>query len=233
MSRFSVPVFNLRVSLAGALYAALIMSLVCSMSLPYGHAESPIADTAEETQPLQAGTPAPRFEVRTVDNEPFVFDPENLERPALLITFRGGWCPFCNMHLSELNQVIDDIHAMGVDVLFLSGDRPELLYSSLSRETQDDIAGLPYTILSDADVQAAVALGIAFKSSQATLDRRNQRGQDVEGSSMVNHGVLPVPAVFAIDRDGMIAFVHADPNYRVRIPTEDLMEVVADLAKSR
>ena len=34
-----------------------------------------------------------------------------------------------------------------------------------------------------------------------------------------------------VDRDGMIAFVHADPNYRVRIPTEDLMGVVAKLAE--
>ncbi len=232
MSNISIPGINARVSVAGALYAVLVMSLVCSMSLRAGHADVPIAPTAGETQPLQAGEPAPRFEVRTVDNEAFVFDPQNLERPALLITFRGGWCPFCNMHLSELNQVIDEIDALGVDVLFLSGDRPELLYSSLSHETQEDIAGLPYTILSDADAQAAIALGIAFRVDQGTLDRREQKNQDVEGSSMRTHGVLPVPAVYAIGTDGMIAFVHAEPNYRVRIPTEQLMQVTKELAAS-
>ena len=219
------------VSIAGALYAVLLMSLVCSMSLQYGHADVPIAPSAEEIQPLKAGQVAPRFEVRTVDDEPFYFDPQALDRPVVLITFRGGWCPFCNMHLSELNQVVPEIDAMGVDVLFLSGDRPELLYSTLSRETQEDIEGLDYTILSDADAQAAVALGIAFKASQGTIDRRLSNDQDIEGSSMLEHGVLPVPAVFAVGTDGVIAFAHANPDFRVRVPADELMTIVKELVQ--
>ena len=218
-----------RFSIAGALATVLVMSLACSMSLQYGHADVPIAATAEEVRPLQAGRAAPRFTVRTVDNEAFTFDPQNLERPVVLITFRGGWCPFCNMHLSELRDVVPEISALGSDVLFLSGDRPDLLYSTLSRETQEDIEGLAYTILSDADAQAAMALSIACKASQATIERRREKQQDIEGSSMLRHGVLPVPAVFAIGADGVIAFTFADPNYKVRLPAEDLLRVVERL----
>ena len=58
--------------------------------------------SAEETTPLRTGDRAPAFTVRTVEDEPFEFDPDNLERPVILISFRGGWCPYCNMHLSEL-----------------------------------------------------------------------------------------------------------------------------------
>lgn len=222
-----------RISAAVALYTVLIMSLICSMSLQYGHADVPVAASAEETQPLKAGQAAPRFEVRTVDDEPFRFDPQALERPVLLITFRGGWCPYCNVHLSELNAVIGQINDFGVDVLFLSGDRPEKLYESLSLETQESIDGLDYTILSDADAQAAIALGIAFRASQNTIDRRLEKGQDIEGSSMLNHGVLPVPAVFAINRDGIIEFVYANPDYKVRLPADELLEVTRQLATSR
>ena len=219
-----------RIPVAGALYLVLVMSLACSMSLQFGHADVPIAASAEETRPLQAGQAAPRFEVRTVDGEPFVFDPRALDRPVVLITFRGGWCPFCNMHLSELRNAIPEINALGVDVLFLSGDRPELLYASLEQETQDTIDGLGYTILSDADVQAAVALGIAFKASQTTIDRRLEKNQDIAGSSMLEHGVLAVPSVFAIDRSGTIAFAYSEPDYKVRIPTQELLQVAGDLA---
>jgi peroxiredoxin len=218
-----------RFSITGALAAVLIMSLASSLSLQHGHADVPIAATAEDAQPLQAGQGAPRFTVRTVDNKAFDFDPQNLERPVVLITFRGGWCPFCNMHLSELKDVVPDIRAMGADVLFLSGDRPELLYSSLGRETQEAIDGLQYTILSDADAQAAIALGIAFRVSQATIDRRYEKQQDIQGSSMSRHGVLPVPAVFAIGTDGVIAFTFADPNYKVRLPAEELLQIVEQL----
>lgn len=223
--------FNPRSMVLSAMSVVLFMSLTCSMSMRYGHADVPIAATAEEAQPLAVGQAAPRFVVRTVDNEPYEFDPQHLERPVVLITFRGGWCPFCNMHLAELKDVVSEIDALGIDVLFLSGDRPELLYSTLSRETQEDIAGLDYQILSDADAQAAIALGIAYKASQRTIDRRKDKGQDIEDSSMLQHGILPVPAVFAIDSGGKIAFVYANPNYRIRLPAAELLAVAKEIVQ--
>jgi peroxiredoxin len=207
------------------------MSLTCSMSMQYGHADTPIAASADQVRPVEAGQSAPQFVVRTVENEQFIFDPRELERPVVLITFRGGWCPFCNMHLSELKDIVADIDALGVDVLFLSGDRPELLYQSLNRETQEDIAGLDYTILSDADAQAAIALGIAFKASQGTIDRRYEKEQDIADSSMLRHGVLPVPSVFAIGRDGKVAYVYSNPDYKVRLPADELLNVVKEIVQ--
>ena len=221
---------NPRSTILITLWAMMLLSLAYSMSIQYGHADAPIAATAEQIAPLGSGDNAPRFIVRNVDGENFDFDPRELERPAVIITFRGGWCPFCNMHLSELRDVIPEISEMGIDVLFLSGDRPELLYESLKAETQQDIADLDYAIYSDADANAAIALGIAFRPSAKTLNRRNEKGDDIEGSSMINHDVLAVPAVFAIDADGIISFVYANPNYRVRLPADELLEVAKAMA---
>ena len=212
-------------------FAMLIcMSLVCSVSIQYGHADVPVAETADAIRPLKAGDSAPRFTVENVDYELFEFDPRDLERPVVLLAFRGGWCPFCNMYLSDMRHVIPGISALGVDVLFLSGDRAELLHASLSRETQEYIAGLNYTILSDADAQAAIALGIAFRASDRTMSRRNEKGDDIEHSSMARHGVLPVPAVFAIDRHGIIQFAYTNANYRVRLPADELMAAAREIA---
>jgi len=191
-------------------------------------ADGQIASTAEETRPLLVGDLAPRFVVRTVDGAPFVFDPDALQRPTVVITFRGGWCPFCNMHLMELRHVVPDIAALGVDVLFLSGDRPELLYSGLKQETQEAIDNLDYHILSDADAQAAIAFGIAFRATD-TVARHDAAGNDIAGSSMALHEVLPVPSVFAVDRTGRIAFAHSNPDYKVRLPAEELLRVAEEL----
>ncbi len=206
------------------------LSLVCSVSIRHGHADVPVAETADAIRPLGAGAAAPRFTVETVDNEQFEFNPQNLKRPVVLLAFRGGWCPFCNMYLSDMRHVIPEISAMGIDVLFLSGDRPELLFASLNRETQEDIAGLDYTILSDANAQAAIALGIAFRASARTVNRRNEKGEDIVGSSMDRHGVLPVPAVFAIDSHGITQFAYTNPNYKVRLPADDLLAAAREIA---
>lgn len=220
---------NTRSAILGALSSTLVFSLICSVSMRYGHADTQVAKSAELIEPLTIGQKAPRFTVETVGHEPFAFDPQNLERPVLLISFRGGWCPYCNMHLSELYDVIPQIAALGIDVLFLSGDRPDLLYESLSRETQETIEGLDYRILSDADAQAARAFGVAFEAASKTIARLHERGDDIEESSMLRHGILPVPSVFAIDADGVIAFGYANPDYKVRLPADELLDVAAKL----
>lgn len=223
---------SLRTLVLTALALTLVFSLITSTSVRYGHADVPVAESAADIKPLQAGDPAPRFSVETVDNERFDFDPRKLERPVILVSFRGGWCPFCNMHLSELRHAIPTVDAMGVDVLFLSGDRSELLLASLSRETQADIEGLGYTLLSDANAQAAIALGIAFKASDRTIQRRIARGDDIERSSMARHGVLPVPAVFAINREGIIEYAYANADYKIRMSADDLMAAAKGISEA-
>lgn len=221
---------NIR-SIPYMLFVVLLgVSLACSVAIQAGNADVPIAESADLIEPLEKGDRAPRFVVATVDGETFDFDPQNLERPVVLLTFRGGWCPFCNMYLSEMRHTIPQIRELGVDVLFLSGDRSELLYESLQQETQDDIAGLDYTILSDANAQAAIALGIAFKASQRTINGRRNKDQDIDGSSMLNHGVLPVPAVFAIDKQGEIRFAYTNADYKVRLPADELLAAAREIA---
>ena len=122
--------------------ATMILSLVCSLSVQQGHAGGTVADSAQQIEPLQTGQQAPAFVVRSADDKSFAFNPKVLARPVVIVTFRGGWCPYCNMHLSELRTVVPEISAIGIDVLFLSGDRPELLYASLAANTQEAIADL-------------------------------------------------------------------------------------------
>ena len=221
MTRFLIP---------ATLAAVLTFSLVCSTAIRHGHADVPVAETADLIQPLGVGDLAPRFIVETVESDVFDFNPEKLEKPVMLLVFRGGWCPYCNMYLSDMRHVIPEIRALGIDVLFLSGDRPELLYESLEHQAQENIVGLDYTILSDADAQASIALRIAFKAAQRTINYVNKKGDGYRKSSMERHGLLPVPAVFAIGRDGVIAFTYINPDYKVRLPADELLAAARAIA---
>jgi peroxiredoxin len=211
--------------------ATMILSLVCSLSVQQGHAGETVAESAQQIEPLKIGQQAPAFAVRSAENKSFAFNPESLARPVVIVAFRGGWCPYCNMHLSELRNVVPEISAMGIDVLFLSGDRPELLYASLAADTQEAISDLDYRIYSDADAQAAIAFGIAFRASDRTINRRHEKGQDIGESSMERYGVLPVPAVFAIDRSGVIRYSFVEADYKVRLPADELLAVAKELVQ--
>jgi peroxiredoxin len=122
-----------------------------------------------------------------------------------------------------------EIKKMGVDILFLSGDRPEILYSNLKQETQEFIDGLDYTILSDARLEMGMAYGLAFRVPDDTISRYQSRNWDLDESSMENHKALSVPAVYVIDTNGMIAFAYANPDYRVRLPADEVKEAVEEV----
>lgn len=177
-----------------------------------------IAPDPFEVQPLLAGSEAPSFSAQAADGQPFRFDPQALERPAVLVFYRGGWCPYCNLHWAELRKIEDELLALGVDLLFLSADRPELLAEALA---DDDNPA--YRLLSDASMEIAEAFGIAFRVDDATLERYAEHDIDLEEASGHDHHVLPAPAVFIVDTNGVIVFQYVNPDYKIRISPEVLL----------
>lgn len=217
----SIGIKLIRTAFVTLWIASSVVSL-CNRSIAAGMAELP--SEAEDISPLGIGDRAPAFTVRTVDGEPYRFDPDSLVRPTVLISFRGGWCPYCNMHLSELRHVIPGLKESGFDVLFLSNDRPDQLYEGLQRETREDIDGLDYLILSDADITAARAFGTAFTISEDLIDYLENKERDYVDSSITRYRALAVPAVFIVDRSGNIVFAYANPDYKIRLSAAEVKE---------
>jgi peroxiredoxin len=189
-------------------------------------AQAAIPDDPALVQPLPVGARAPAFAARTADGTVRQFPADGYRRPTILIFYRGGWCPYCNRHLGALKKVEPELLRMGYEVLFLSADRPELLYSSLK---EPDVH---YTLLSDSKLKAAEAFGIAFHVDAAHYQQYSDFGVDLEAASGETHHNLPVPAVFIIDTRGIIRFVHANPDYTTRIAPDELLTVARTVAGS-
>lgn len=176
-----------------------------------------VADDPAKVTPVDLGAKAPAFLAKELTSQDFNFDPEHLAHPALLIFYRGGWCPYCNRHLHELKTVVPKIHALGYQVLFLSSDRPELLYSSLKEKVD-------YHLLSDSAMAAARAFGVAYRVDDATLLEMKKFGIDLEATQGTTAHELPVPAVFIVDRSGIVRFRHFNPDYRLRLDSASLLK---------
>ena len=195
-------------------------ALIASTLLAPASMAASVPDRADDVRPLSVGAAAPEFTVRRPDGSDYRFEPAERSAPALLIFYRGGWCPYCNAHLAELRRVVPRLRSSGYDVLFLSADQPALLHSSL----EDDMP--EYTLLSDSRMQAARAFGVAFRVDDETYERYRGLGLDLEAASGETHHELPVPAVFLVDASGTVRYVHADPDYTVRLSAEELEGVL-------
>ncbi len=211
---------------AAAIAAAVVMTAVVLLPARVAAAQSVPAKPAD-IQPVAIGTRAPAVIARRPDGTEFTIDPTRLERPVILIFYRGGWCPYCNTHLGELAEVEGELQALDMDLYFLSADRPEVLYSSL-REPET-----PFTLLSDARMTAARAYGIAFRVDDGTFERYRSHGIDLEEASGETHHELPVPAVFILDAAGIVRYVYANPDYKVRLAAAPLLEAAHEVARGR
>lgn len=172
---------------------------------------------ANDVQPLMPGMKAPAFKVLNVKGEEVRFDPEAMQKPLVLTFFRGGWCPYCNLHLAELRKAEADLREMGFDIWFISIDRPEQLYASLD---QPDIK---YEILSDSSLEATRGFGLAFRVTDETVAKYLQWDIDLEAASGEAHHVLPAPSTFIIAADGVIRFQYTNPEYAVRLHPDVLL----------
>jgi len=176
-----------------------------------------IHQQAEQVQPLLPGMQAPAFHVRDAAGKPVAFEPDGMDKPLVLTFFRGGWCPYCNLHLAEMRKAEAELREMGFDIWFLSIDRPEQLYASL--EDPD----LPYRVLSDSKLEATRAFGLAFRVSDEVVEKYLTWDIDLEGSSGENHHVLPAPSTYIIGSDGKIRFQYTNPEYNVRLHPDVLL----------
>jgi len=195
------------------LYLQLIGLVGLLASVP---ALSGIPDSPQQVQPLAVGTRAPIFSARTTEGSLRTFGPDSYKKPLVVIFYRGGWCPYCNAQLSDLHLVEPKLRKSGFEIVFLSTDRPELLYSSLKA------TDIHYTLLSDNRLEAAKTFHVAYHVDDATLVKMREYGVDLEASTGTKQHELPVPSVFIIDTSGTIRFVYSNPDYKIRLGADEL-----------
>jgi peroxiredoxin len=82
---------------------------------------------------------------------------------------------------------------------------------------------MSYILLSDSSMETARAFGIAFEVDPPMLEKLASYNIDIEGASGQTHHLLPVPSVFLVGTDGIIDFVYANPDYKVRLEPEVLL----------
>jgi peroxiredoxin len=88
---------------------------------------------------------------------------------------------------------------------------------------------LNYLLFSDPQAEAMKNFGVAYRVDDGSIANYKKFNLDLERSSGQTHHILPVPALFIINPTGKIVFVHADPDYKVRMKGA---EVLAAAAKS-
>ncbi|RKR15369.1 peroxiredoxin [Maribacter vaceletii] len=160
------------------------------------------------------GDTAPNFILKNALGNPVELQ-EFLKKGKVVLTwYRGGWCPFCNLTLRELQQELPNFNANNATLIALT---PEVPDNSLSTKEKHN---LDFEVLSDLGNKIAKEYGIVYKltddvakSYNSSFGLNNYNGDD--------SNELPLAATYIINEDGTIAYAFLDAEYRNRAePTE-------------
>ncbi|MGR3764526.1 peroxiredoxin-like family protein [Rossellomorea sp. NS-SX7] len=171
-------------------------------------------------QGLTAGEKIPSFTLPdATGNEVSIKD--ILEKGPVILTFyRGGWCPYCNMELRAYQELLDEIHAAGAELVAISPQTPD---ASLSTKEKNE---LDYVVLSDEGNKTAEDFNLVYKLPPYLVDIYKERGLDLEKANDSDEWTLPVSATYIVKQDGTIAYEYTKADYKDRAEPSD---VVAEL----
>ena len=149
------------------------------------------------------------------------------EGPVAVMFFRGHWCPYCRLNVRAVIMAMDRIRAMNAQVVAIM---PELQEYAEKFKAE---AGAPFPVLTDLDNGYALSINLAFWVGDEKREAMKQSGFDIGAYNGNDTWMLPLPASFVVDTEGIVRARFIDPDYRKRMAIEDLLQAVRDARISR
>ena len=141
-----------------------------------------------------------------------------LDKAPHVISFnRGSWCDYCGLELRSLARAYPEIVAAGGDVISIVPETAK--YARNLQATR----GVPFRVLTDIDLGYALSLGLVFWVGQKVMDMYRGFGIDLAQFQA---------ATLVVGRDGRVKARFVDPDFRHRMPTEDIVEAVREAAQN-
>lgn len=201
-----------------------LLVLLFLIHLPvYALDRATLADSPDAVTPLLNGQMVPFTTLQTVDGSPVSLQAVLLQKPSIVLFYRGGWCPYCNRQLAELKNIEQPLVELGYQILAVSPQTPAALQEQ-KLETEQVV-----TLLSDVGLHTITGFGVGYHVDMMTLAKYKAYGialtEDAEGKP-----VLPAPAIFFVDQKGKVLASYVNADYTVRPSAQLVLAMATALA---
>ncbi len=174
-----------------------------------------------ETNALKVGQKMPSFSLSSATGR--VVYSENLlkEGPVVISFYRGGWCPYCNLELKALQNILPEIEKHGGSLLAIS---PELPDNSLSTQEKNE---LEFPVLSDTDNLVARSFGLEIDVPDLIVKLSKDLWElDLTKLNGTEKHILPVPATYVVGSDGLVKYAFVDADYTKRAEPAEILKAL-------
>lgn len=171
-----------------------------------------------QTDSLKTGDKAPLFTAMDHNGDTIDLNEKLKSGNVVLVFYRGAWCPYCNKHMSHLQDSLKFILDKGASLIAITPETNQSIDKTVSKTKAT------FSIVHDSTYKVMKLYGTAFKMDDATVKKYKLFGLDVEEANANKDHILPVPATFIIGKDGIILWKHFDINYKKRSTVKEILE---------
>jgi peroxiredoxin len=142
-------------------------------------------------------------------------------RRAVLVFYRGAWCPYCNIALNAYQaELLPELEQLGVVLVAVSPQAPD---GSLSMQEKNN---LRFAVLSDPGNRLVASVGILTAPSEKARAAQVQLGLDLEAINADGTTALPMPTTLILDPDLTVRWVDVHPDYTTRSEPAAILEAL-------
>ena len=170
---------------------------------------------------LKAGAIAPDFVLPDVHGNKVRLSTLLAKGPVVLSFYRGGWCPYCNLELRALQQVLPQLQQLSASLVAISPQRPDESLSTAEKNA------LSFPVLSDLASSVASSFGITFDLAEELRPIYTEFNHPLPQKNGVDSWVLPIPATYVIDKQGKILLSFVDVDYRNRLEPSEVITALS------
>jgi peroxiredoxin len=167
---------------------------------------------------VKVGDTLGSFTLRNAVGKPVRLEDLVATGPAVVVFYRGGWCPYCNLALRTYQrELLPRLAAWHANLAAISPQTPDQSLSTAEK------AGLDFEVLSDPGSRLARRIGIAFEQAEEVLAAQHKLGLDLAEVNEEGSTQLPMPTVLIVDSDHAVRFVDVQPDYTTRTEVADIV----------
>jgi peroxiredoxin len=170
---------------------------------------------------LQVGQKAPQFQLPDHTGKRVASKALLRKGPVVLVFYRGGWCPFCNLQLDAMQAILPELEKLGATLVAVTPDSPDGTLESVGKHD------LKFPVLTDQDNAVARRYGLVFALSPELEAVYQQFGIDLKARNQSDKSELPLAATYVIGSDGIVTYAFLDAAYYRRGEPADILRAVA------
>ena len=174
---------------------------------------------------IKVGQKAPSFELPNPEGKLIALETLLDKGPVVVTFYRGDWCPYCNLQLRALQAKLDEIYALGATLVAISPQVPD------GSMTKKELSEIEFIVLSDQDATVASQYGVAWEVPEFLMDHmRVDRKLDLDKINNGNGSILPIPATFILNANGVVTWNYVNVDYRTRSEPDEILEALKNMA---